>query len=34
MEVEGIGRLVNRVVRVDNAAVSQIPSLKQWLAAR
>ena len=34
MEVEGIGRLVNRVVRVDNAAVSHIPSLKQWLASR
>jgi 2-keto-4-pentenoate hydratase/2-oxohepta-3-ene-1,7-dioic acid hydratase in catechol pathway len=34
MEVEGVGRLVNRVVRVDNAAVSHIPSLKQWLASR
>jgi 2-keto-4-pentenoate hydratase/2-oxohepta-3-ene-1,7-dioic acid hydratase in catechol pathway len=32
MEVEGIGRLRNRVVRVDNAAVSYVVSLKRWLA--
>jgi 2-keto-4-pentenoate hydratase/2-oxohepta-3-ene-1,7-dioic acid hydratase in catechol pathway len=31
-EVEGIGRLRNRVVRVDAAAVSQVVNLQKWLA--
>jgi 2-keto-4-pentenoate hydratase/2-oxohepta-3-ene-1,7-dioic acid hydratase in catechol pathway len=31
MEVEGVGRISNRVVRVDNAAVSQVVSLERWL---
>lgn len=34
LEVEGIGRLRNRVVRVDNAAVSYVVSLKKWLETR
>jgi 2-keto-4-pentenoate hydratase/2-oxohepta-3-ene-1,7-dioic acid hydratase in catechol pathway len=31
MEVEGIGRLRNRVTRIDNAAVSHVISLAKWL---
>jgi 2-keto-4-pentenoate hydratase/2-oxohepta-3-ene-1,7-dioic acid hydratase in catechol pathway len=31
MEVEGIGRLRNRVTRVDNAAVSYVVGLAKWL---
>ncbi len=34
MEVEGIGRLCNRVTRVDNAAVSYVVSLERWLETR
>ncbi len=31
MEVEGVGRIRNRVTRVDNAAVSYVVSLEKWL---
>jgi 2-keto-4-pentenoate hydratase/2-oxohepta-3-ene-1,7-dioic acid hydratase in catechol pathway len=31
MEVEGIGRLRNRVTRVDNAAVSYVVALAKWI---
>lgn len=31
MEIDGLGRLRNRVVRVDNAAVTYIVSLKKWV---
>jgi len=32
IEVEGIGRLVNRVTRVDTGAVTPVVSLQRWLA--
>lgn len=34
IEVEGVGRVRNRVLRVDNAAVSYVVSLKKWLEMR
>jgi 2-keto-4-pentenoate hydratase/2-oxohepta-3-ene-1,7-dioic acid hydratase in catechol pathway len=34
MEVEGVGRIRNRVVRVDNAAVTYVVSLERWLEMR
>jgi hypothetical protein len=34
VEIEGIGRISNRVVRVDNAAVGYVVSLKKWLESR
>jgi 2-keto-4-pentenoate hydratase/2-oxohepta-3-ene-1,7-dioic acid hydratase in catechol pathway len=34
IEIDGIGRLVNRVTRVDNGAVTPVVSLKRWMAQR